>query len=302
MSQFSRALEQAVRERALRAGTGVPAAVASPTPRAAAPALDELRPELSGPIEEHLVSLLQPASFEAEQYRTLRHLVEQAHRTADLTVVGVSSPAAGDGKTLTAINLAGALAQAPGTHVLLIDLDLRRPAVARQLALDAVENDLMEALLNPQLTLDEVVRACPPFNLAALPSRHSVNATYELLKSPRCGELIAAARERYDYVVLDLPPLIPGPDCRIVEKWVDGFLVIVAAHKTPRKRLEEALAAVDPAKVVGLVFNGDDGPLARYTYRSTGDGAGWWRQTVTRSRHRLGRRIRAAQTRSSADA
>jgi Mrp family chromosome partitioning ATPase len=302
MSQFSRAIEQAERDRAaLRATAGPPAAVAGEAPRAAMPRLDEIVAQPSEAVEEHLVSLLQPASVEAERYRTLRHLVEQARRTVGLAVVGISSPVACDGKTLTAINLAGALAQAPGSHVLLVDLDLRKPEVAHQLGLDAAEDNLIHALLKSHLTLEQVVRRCPPFGLAVLPSHRSVNATYELLKSPRCGELIAEARERYDYVVVDLPPLIPTPDCRIVEKWLDGFVVIVAAHKTPRKVLEEALAAVDPAKVVGLVFNGDDSPSAGYAYTPTGDGIGWWRRIFASGRHRRGQRFKAVTTRSSTD-
>src|SRR5262249_36242996 len=87
-----------------------------------------------------------------------------------------------------------------------------------------------------------------------------------VLKLPRVGELLAAARQAYDFIVLDTPPLVAIPDCRVIEKWVDGFLVVVAAHKTPRKLLEEALNVTEPAKVIGLVFNGDDRPLSGYSY------------------------------------
>ena len=307
MSTFFEALEQAKRERAFQGPTAPPAAGARQAPRATAPRMAEVRlelapvaarPELSNAIDEHLVSLLRPSSFEAEHYRTLRHLIEQARRTTGVKVIGISSPARRDGKTLTAINLAGALAQAPRARVLLVDLDLRNPAVLSQLALDEGEDDLLEeALLNPQLTLDQLVRPCPPFNLALLASRRAVNAPYELLKSPRCGELLAVAREHYDYVVLDLPPLIPLPDCRIVEKWVDAFLVVVATHKTSRKALEDALAVVDRAKVASLVFNGDEGPLAGHGYGPPRAGTGWWHRTVARGRQLHGRRFRATPTR-----
>src|SRR6266702_6741187 len=93
-------------------------------------------PQATDGVEEHLVSLLAPASFAAEQYRALRHLVEQFHKSAELTVLAVTSPTVGDGKTTTAINLAGALAQAPDARVLLVDADLRGPAVATHLGLD----------------------------------------------------------------------------------------------------------------------------------------------------------------------
>src|SRR4029079_18216104 len=76
-----------------------------------------------------------PATFEAEQYRALRHTIEQRHRAAGLQVIAVTSAAVGDGKTTTAINLAGALAQAADARVLLVDADLRRPALGGLLGL-----------------------------------------------------------------------------------------------------------------------------------------------------------------------
>jgi len=78
-------------------------------------------------VDDHLVSLIAPAAFEAEQYRALRHMVEQLHKARDLRIVAVTSPGVGDGKTTTAINLAGALAQVPPNRGLLVDVDLRRP-------------------------------------------------------------------------------------------------------------------------------------------------------------------------------
>src|SRR5262249_58958219 len=74
-------------------------------------------------------------SFEADQYRALRHTIEQLRRSVELSVIAVSSPLAADGKTTTAINLAGALAQAPDARVLLVDADLRARSIAPPLAL-----------------------------------------------------------------------------------------------------------------------------------------------------------------------
>src|SRR6266542_271748 len=120
MSKFFRALEQAERDRALQRG-GIPQS-AEPVTLQSPPA------DSAGGVDDHLVSLVAPASFEAEQYRALRHVVEQFHKAQDLRVVAVSSPGMGDGKSTTAINLAGALAQARDARVLLVDADLRRPS------------------------------------------------------------------------------------------------------------------------------------------------------------------------------
>src|SRR5205085_5895355 len=97
--------------------------------------------------------------------------------------------------------------------------------------------------------------------------------------------LIREARRHFDCILVDTPPLFL-PDCRLIERWVDGFVVLVTAHKTPRKMLTDALNELDPAKVLGLVFNGDDRAYTRgygyYQYGATdatGSGARrrWWR-------------------------
>ena len=87
-------------------------------------------------------------------------------------------------------------------------------------------------------------------------------------------------------MLIDTPPAVQLPDCRIIERCVDGFLVVVAAHKTPRPLLTEALNQLDPATVVGVVFNGDDRPRARYDgyYGYSGNRSSraphgpWWRR------------------------
>ncbi|MBI3084280.1 MAG: CpsD/CapB family tyrosine-protein kinase [candidate division NC10 bacterium] len=253
-------------------------------------------PEAASPAGANslLVSLFAPASFEAEQYRTLRYGLEQIAKAGKFTpIVAVTSPTVGDGKTTTAINLAGALGQAPETRVLLVDADLRRPCVGDNLGIgESDAPSLADAILNPALGLDDVVRGCPPFNLSILPAGRPPAAPYEVLRSPRLGELLEAARQRYDYILVDTPPLIPVPDCRLLAKWVDGFLVVVAAHKTPRPLMAEALTVLDPAKVLGLVFNGDDRPFAgygyAYGYSPSHRGGGWWARAMNQAGGFLG--------------
>ncbi len=276
MSKFFQALEQAEQERALRQPNrrsalteGGGARQPEPLEDVAGPPTGEVSREAPDGVEEHLVSLLAPTSFEAEQYRALRHLIEQLHKSADLSVVAVSSPGGADGKTTTAINLAGALAQAPDARVLLVDADVRGAALATRLGFDDRGGPgLVDAILDAKLTLEAVVHVRPHLNLSVLPAGRLPSAPYEVLKSPRVGELLAEARRRYDYIVLDTPPLVSVPDCRVIGKWVDGFLIVVTAHRTARKLLEEALNVTEPAKIVGLVFNGDDRHLSRHSYAS----------------------------------
>jgi capsular exopolysaccharide synthesis family protein len=242
-------------------------------------------------VDPHLVSMLAPESPEAEQYRALRYAVEQIPGTREGTVVGVCSPTPGDGKTLTSINIAGALAQNTQARVLLIEVDLRRPAVtiSDHLALgDIAGHGLVDAILDSNVLFEDVIRRIPIFNLSVLAAgRHAV-APYEMLKSPRFNELLTLARRQYDYVVLDAPPVIPVPDCRLIAKWVDGFIMVLRAHRTPREALEEALTILEGANILGLVFNGHDRLATRYYGYGYGYGNAerarnsWWARLWSR--------------------
>ncbi len=252
------------------------AAVAPPAPPRAARPARATEPERPwAAVDAQMVSLLRPASAEAEQYRALRHTVEHLARAQGLTVLAVSSPGQGDGKTLTAINLAGALAQAPEARVLLVDADLRRPAVGERLGLAAqAAPGLVDAILDPTLPLDAVIRLRPPYNLSVLPAGSGPNAPYEVLQSPRLGELLAEARRRFTFVIVDTPPIVSVPDCRVIGASVDGFIVVVAADRTPRRLVEEALDLMDPAKVVGLVFNDAVAPVPAAAYAGSARSGG----------------------------
>jgi protein-tyrosine kinase len=237
-------------------------------------------------LDEHLVSLVAPTGFESDQYRALRHVVEHLHKTTDLSVLAVSSAGDGDGKTTTAINLAGALAQASGARILLVDADLRRSALHLRLGLNHPSAPgLCDAIAHPQLSLQDVVRSCSPFNFAVLPSGTSTATPYETLKSDRFAALLEEARRHYEYVIVDTPPLVPLPDCRAIEKRVDGFVLVIGADRTPRKMVDEALNVLDPARVVGIVFNGDKASALRYYYgygHRNGAGPSRWHRVVRR--------------------
>jgi capsular exopolysaccharide synthesis family protein len=249
-------------------------------------------------IAEQLVSLLAPNSFASDQYRTLRHSIERLRRERGLHVIATTSATPGDGKTVTTLNLAGALAQGHSARVLVVDADLRRPSVAQYLGLDYQSSPgLSTILLDPACTLSQVVRRMDGFNLSVVPSGPAQDAPYELLNSARLESFLKEARELYDCVLIDTPPLLPLPDCRLIGKWVDGFLLIVGADKTPRRLVADALSLLDPAKLIAIVFNGDRQPLANYYglssyYRQEDDRDVRWWQRLTRRHVGDGKRSR----------
>jgi len=233
-------------------------------------------------MNDHLVTLVDPTSFAAEQYRVLAHSVEQMRRDDGVGVIGVTSPDVGDGKTTTSINLAGALAESVDERVLLVDADLRRASVQDELGLGkAGHPGIVDAVMDRSLSLRDVVQPASGSGLWVLPAGVVKALPYDILKSVRLRELMDEARRQYAYVVVDTPPFLPAPDCRAIAKWVDRFLLVVAAHKTPLRLIEGTLDAIESGQLAGVIFNSsDERPFSEYYgryYTATGSAPSRWR-------------------------
>jgi capsular exopolysaccharide synthesis family protein len=227
-------------------------------------------------VNKRLVSLTAPASLEAEQYQNLRLKLQRLKAARDIRMIALTSPTSGDGKTLSAINVAGALARGSGSRpaapepgqrakagVLLIDADLRRPAVARQLGVAEDAPGLADLVVDGNMALADVVQPLD-FGFSVIPAGAPTIPIHLIFESPRLEQLLREARDTYDFVVLDTPPFLPVSDSRLLAQWVDGLILVVAAHKTPRKLLEETLNLLDGSTVLGILFNRDDRPFFGY--------------------------------------
>jgi capsular exopolysaccharide synthesis family protein len=226
----------------------------------------------AGQLDDHLVSLLEPTGFAAEQYRTVRLAIENFRRERGLHIIAISSPGRREGKTISAINLAGALAQSPDARVALVDADLRHPRVADYLGITA-SRGLSGFLLDGSLTVDHVIEKPSSIAFSVVPAGAVSSMPYELLKSPRLAALFGALRTRFDYVVVDTPPVLAVPDVGILRDAVDGFVMVVRAHRTPREGLIDGLDTIGRHRVLGLVFNDDDRNAIQVSDSETD--AGW---------------------------
>jgi len=160
--------------------------------------------------------------------------------------------------------------------VVLLEVDLRHPAVARYLGLGA-RRGLSSYLLDPTMP-DEAILVHPAgVAFSVVPAGAASSMPYELLKAPRLAALLATLRARFDYVVVDTPPVLPFPDVGILRDAVDGFVVVVRANRTPRELLHDAIDVIGRQRALGLIFNDDD--------RSPGAGAAvngeGWRRYVS---------------------
>jgi len=276
VSKFFEALEHAERERnhgrAEANGEAVGQAVVEPVEAFGAPVARDaaathratfatlLEPAAGaepGAVDDHLVSVLEPTSVAAEQYRGIRLAIENHRREHGTRVVAVASPARSDGKTTTAINLAGALAQSPDARVVVVEADLRHPSMARVLGLPG-SYGLSAYLLDHSIPLDQVVERPRGLGFAVVVAGSPSSMPYELLASARLSGLLATLRETFDFVLVDTPPALPFPDVGILRDLVDGFLLVVRAQRTPREQVRECLNAIGPQRVLGMVFNDDD--------------------------------------------
>jgi capsular exopolysaccharide synthesis family protein len=216
-----------------------------------------------GDLDDHLVSLLAPTSFAAEQYRTVRLAIETAHRERGVGVVAVSSPGRSEGKTMTAINVAGALAQAPDARVVLVDADFRHPRISAYLGLHA-SRGLSTYLLDESLSADDVIERHPGIAFSVVVAGPVSSMPYELLKSPRLGALIQTLRRKYDFVVVDTAPVLLFPDIGLLRDSIDEFVMVVRANRTARQGLSDSLDTLGRERVIGLLFNdAPRGPAAR---------------------------------------
>ncbi len=236
-----------------------------------------------GQLDDHLVSLLEPTSHAAEQYRAVRLAIETFRHERGTRTVAITSPGRGDGRTITALNLAGALAQAPDARVVLVEADLRHPAVGRALGVPSARG-LSTYLLDATMGVDAVIARPSGVAFAVVPAGTASSMPYELLKSPRLASLLAALRDRFDYVVLDTPPVLPFPDVGILRDLVDGFVVVVRANRTPREMLRDCMNVVGRQRGLGVIFNDDE----RSTLTTVADDEPSWRRLVPRT---LGGRV-----------
>ncbi len=240
--------------------------------RAAGPvAVTRLDREILQGVDPCVETLHKPMSVVSEQFRTLRSRLERLNFEGRIQTLVVTSALKGEGKSVTASNLAVVLAQDPTKDVLLVDADLRRPRIHRLLNLDGVPG--LAEHLQGEASLDAVVRRTPYYGLTVVPAGSSTGHPAELVASPEFQEFLDRMRAQYDYVVLDSPPLHPISDVSFLVDAVDGILIVVRAHRTNRGLLKQVVEALPAEKIVGTVLNRAESLRTGYGY---GYGSGYY--------------------------
>lgn len=195
----------------------------------------------------------------AERYRHLAIQVRRGLQAIGSRSVVVTSAVRAEGKTVTACNLALALASvAAGRRVALIDLDLRRHSVAAGLGIQPAVG--IESVLRGEASLAEACVATDVGDLDVYPARRSLPAAHELLAGSRLAEVAAELESRYSLVVCDSPPILPVPDVSLVAAHFGACLVVTRAGRTRRAALQELMHLLPEDHLLGTVLN--DAPKA----------------------------------------
>jgi capsular exopolysaccharide synthesis family protein len=205
---------------------------------------------------------------ELEPYRRLAAALHDAQMARGIKTVMVTSALPREGKTLTALNLAITLSESFGRRVLLIDADLRWPSVHHVLGLPNTRG-LSEALCAESQDLPFVeVSAHWSVLLAGSPGSQPLAG----LTSERMGILLDEFENRFDWVLLDTPPVGFLPDARLLARLIQSVVLVIGAGSTPASLVERAVAELGQESILGTVLNrvrADDMPAADYYYKAS---------------------------------
>ena len=204
-------------------------------------------------VEPHLVAISQPRSTYCEQFRSLRTKVLQAGERQQMHAFVVTSGGVGEGKTLTALNLAWLLAQTDGVRALIIDSDLRQPCVTDYLGIDT-ELGLSD-VLGRNVRYEEAIVRLDPAGLYLLPGGQARDDVAELLSGPSYSRLLSDVRKMFDYIIIDAPPLGIFTDANILMSRADSALLVVRSGKTRYAVIDRLLEQIPREKLLGVVLN-----------------------------------------------
>jgi capsular exopolysaccharide synthesis family protein len=192
-----------------------------------------------------------------EQYRRLAAALHNAQAERGLKVVMIASAVGGEGKTLTASNLSLTLSESYKRNVLLVDADLRRPTLH---TIFGVDNGfgLSEGLaqhVEGRLPVQQVSE-----RLAILTGGHPSSDPIAGLTSERMRRLLDEAREMFDWIIIDTPPVALMPDANLLSSMADAAVLVVKAESTQFNLVQRAVEAVGRQRIIGTVLNRAETP------------------------------------------
>ncbi|MEA3222425.1 MAG: polysaccharide biosynthesis tyrosine autokinase [Thermodesulfobacteriota bacterium] len=204
------------------------------------------------------------SSFISDQYKIIKTKILEKTKNEGLNTILVTSAFKGEGKSLTAANLAISLAKEVANTVLLVDADLRNPSLHSLFGISP-QAGLSDYLLH-DVPLQELFIRPGIDKFLFLPGHTSIDNSSEVVSSPRMENLVKGMKGRYSdrYVIFDAPPVIESSDSLILSKYVDGVILVVEAGKTQKTEIKKAIMLLENRNLIGLVLNKGEIPEKRY--------------------------------------
>ncbi len=259
MSKIEKALERAKKKRR-HAGEKEPQAPAL----RAVPIVSEREPLYThtkvippdrSHLEKHRLMTFLDDPMAMDSYNLLRTKLLERTRGQGHNTIMITSALDGEGKTITAINLAASMAREVKQTVLLVDTDLRKPMIQYYLGCNTEkglsdylrgEVPVADLLINPGLA-----------NMVVLPGGKPLSGSTDILGSPKMERLVEEMKRRYPerYVIFDCPPVLVAPDALVFSSYVDGVVLVVESGRTPKDQIRKAIDLLEDKNIVGLVMN-----------------------------------------------
>ena len=215
-------------------------------------------------LDHTVVTITEPISVAAEQYRVLCAKLNKLSKEFGPRVIAVTSSVKNEGKTLTSVNLSVAMAKDFNRRVLLVEADFKSPSMSRLLGRKM--NRGFIDVLSKQTDVAEVALTYFDGHLTILTAGKSLGDDLRLLGSEQARAFLQLMKTRYDYVLLDLPPILPLADANVITELADGLIMVIRAGHTPQHIVKRAMSDLDSQKILGVVLNDVDSSMSYYYY------------------------------------
>jgi capsular exopolysaccharide synthesis family protein len=204
-------------------------------------------------VEPRLVAITHPHSTYCEEYRSLRTQVLHKSQRQKLQSIVVASTNPSEGKSVTALNLSWLLAQTDGVKALIIDSDLRMPSLTDYLGIETDKG--LSDVLSGRTSLRESIIRLEPAGLHLLPGGEARSDVAELISGPKFKEILREAKELFDYVIIDAPPLGIFTDASVLINHADGAMLVIRAGRTRYSEISRVLENLPRDRMLGVVLN-----------------------------------------------
>ena len=217
-------------------------------------------------IDRNLVALINPNSFEAEQFKLLRTNLLFPVSGKPPRIIMITSAVPGEGKSFVAANLAVSIAQGINEHVLLMDCDMRMPSIHRSFGFGNVQG-LSDYLANGASLSSSLLKTNVE-KLTILPGGKPQHNAAELLSSEKMSQLLAEVKTRYPdrYIIIDSAPPQLTAETNAIARQVDGVIFVIKFGSTRHELVEDTLKKLDKKKILGVIINKFDIQSMKYGY------------------------------------